>query len=176
MPWLNGNDEITPDPRFSRNTAGRPLIPDLKQQIALSEEAPHDLKLLAITWAREWLGITGSIDQELAVSDLDIALSGRRRDHTSDEGRILQMAGKALYHWREAAAHERTQRAFPWLRFVAIDGQPNCCEANALNGQLLENGRQPLLPLPSCDASRCGCIYIQITEGRRRRMIEQDER
>lgn len=169
MAWLLGG-ETEPDPRFQRNAAGRPIIPDEKLQLAFIEEAPRDKKLLALAWAKEWLGIPGGFDCEQALAELDAYMSGRRQDHLSDAGRILLVARRALYLWREAATHERTRHAFTWLRFVAIEGEPNCCDAKALSGKLIADGCQSLLPLPSCTAPKCGCLYLPLTEGQRRRL------
>lgn len=149
-----------------------PLVLLSSEPIAASSE--H--KMLALVWAKRWHGIEGRIDESKAIPELDDALRRGRRDHLSDEGRIILGAVRAMWGWNHAAAHERTKKAFPWLRFVAIEGKPICPRAKQLNGQLLANGEHERLPLPDCEAFECSCLFIQVTEGRRRRMLDEEAR
>ena len=174
MGWLR-EEPSDSNTDFQRNAACRPVIPDLALDVLCSEDAPRDIKLLALIWAKEWLGIPGSLEEDAALSDLDRLFTKGRRDHVSNEGRILMMASRALYHWRQAAVHERTRRSFPWLRFFAVEGKANCQHAEAISGRLFADGKQPLIPLPSCDSTVCHCVCLGVTAGQYKRLVEAGE-
>lgn len=170
MAWLKPPDKIGTPVSLGKPLRRRPRIPDLMFDGDFAD-AGRDVRLTAIAWAKDWLGLLGTVDEEAALADLDTAIMGKRRDHASDEGRILLMARAALYHWREAANHTRTADSFPWSRFVAVEVQRSCSRAQAKHGQIVAFGSRERIPLDRCDAERCDCHYLQMTDGQRNRML-----
>lgn len=173
MGWLLRSDDHEKQHAFEVGAAGRPIVPRvlLKDQPL---DACQSLKMLALQWAKEWLEIKGEIIESDAVYALNLSLVEGHRDLVSDEERILLVASRALYRWHDAARLERTKRAFPWLRFVSIAGKRNCQRAETLNGHLLAFEDHEELPLQDCNAEDCNCIYLQVTEGQRQRMIARN--
>ncbi|GHC22532.1 hypothetical protein GCM10007291_22540 [Gemmobacter nanjingensis] len=166
MGWLRHEDGSLHYPAFELDELGRPLAVRIHLQ-SPAHLAPDETKILALQWAKAWLRIPGSINEALALADLDVAMSGRKTECTEGEAKILLTASRTLFRWHDAAQMQRTKRAFPWVEFVTIEGQKVCGKAAALNRRLLVFEDHPALPLSECDASECTCIYHQLTDGQR---------
>lgn len=168
MNWLLDQTSSSSSPHFTLDASGRPLNPGL-HLTPPAHLAPPEIKILALEWAKAWLGIVGEINSATALDDLDLALSGRRKHRSAEETQVLSVACRALYGWHHAARQERTKSTFPWLKLSTIEGRYSCPSASALNGKLIAYSDHVVLPLPCCDARDCACIYVQLTEGQRQR-------
>lgn len=139
--------------------AGRPIRPPLSGTDDL-EETPHDQRLLALSWAAEWLACNIDIGKANTYLAPLLRWDFSGQDETP-EAEVAEVARHALWIAIDERKTQRTSRALPWLVFSPPEG---CCSAAiALDGHLLAAAERPRLPLRTCDARICKCKFRQIS-------------
>ena len=81
---------------------------------------------------------------------------------------------KARVSKSELSEKERIAQRNPY-RAISIDFDESCCDAMKAIGKkkfLVAQDKTPLLPLSGCDAAKCSCRYVHLTD----RRDEEDER